>query len=212
MKLFGLTGALTWVLRFVIGMALVLTAISCGGGGSKTPIDTKPKEIGVVAFLGDSLTNGGFYGGQRLAVSPVDRMTAYAAGRWTGLNMAVDGMQCVNHPAPPLDAHAYVFRFGMADQVKGSVREVVNACLNDAVKALKEAGKTVYLVGVIHVPDPAQNAILAQWDADQKAIAKALDVVFIDVRALGQVSMNDDIHPDQAGSDRISRLIADTIL
>jgi hypothetical protein len=58
---------------------------------------------------------------------------------------------------------------------------------------------------------PAQNSELALWDADQKALAESLNAFFIDVRSLGHISMNDDIHPDQAGSDKTSRLIADSI-
>lgn len=211
MNAFRNTGGLWWLLRFMAVFTLCFVAAACGGGSHNSTTPTTPAPPKVVAFLGDSLTNGGFYAGASLEVRPVERMTSYAEGRWVGLNLAADGMRCVEHPKPPEDAYAYVFRFGMADQVKGSKREDVNACLRSSVKALKDAGKTVYVVGVINVQDPAQNSVLALWDADQKAIAESLNAFFIDVRSLGHISMNDDIHPDQAGSDKTSRLIADSI-
>lgn len=198
-----------WIQILVLVVVLsVVLLVGCGGGGKK---ESSAHESNLVAFLGDSLTNGGFYEGKKMGVSPVERMTEYAKGRWIGLNLAMDGMRCVDHPTPPKDAHAYVFRFGMADQVKGSTFEEVHDHLRESVYALKRDGKTVYITGIINVPDPVRNTILGEWDAEQRAIAIELGAIFIDVRALGQVSMNDDIHPDQEGSDKVSLLIASSI-
>lgn len=207
MLTFGLSGVTGNILGLIICLVIVF-AIIFVNNSKKAEVPQGPN---IVAFLGDSLTNGGFYEGKKMGVSPVERMTEYAKGRWIGLNLAMDGMRCVDHPTPPKDAHAYVFRFGMADQVKGSTFEEVHDHLRESVYALKRDGKTVYITGIINVPDPVRNTILGEWDAEQRAIAIELGAIFIDVRALGQVSMNDDIHPDQEGSDKVSLLIASSI-
>lgn len=196
------------VLRWFSLLCLVFLTLGCSGGSSG---GGEPAPVPQVAFLGDSLTNGGSYPGEKLAVSPVVRMTEYAQGRWTGVNYAVDGMRCVEHPVPQAGMRAYVFRFGMADQVKGTVLAELQDCLYKSVKSLLQMGNAVYLVGVIHVPDPSRNAILEDWDRAIRTIATSLGAPFIDVRSLGQVEMHDDIHPNQVGSDRVSRLIADSI-
>ena len=210
MEQFSVSGFISefWIQILIVGVVVLLVA--CGGGGPNKP--SPIHEPDVVVFLGDSLTNGGFYDNKKMDVSPVERMTQFANGRWVGLNLAVDGMRCVEHPKPPKDAYAYVFRFGMADHVKGSTFDEVHTHLRASVKALKEEGKTVYIVGIIRVPDPIRDEELDRWDAEQQAIALELDAVFIDVRSMGQVSMNDDIHPDQAGSDTVSSVIAGAIL
>lgn len=201
-----LTRCLGYFLALFAAGALMM---ACSGGSSSSDAPSTPTAH--VGFIGDSLTNGGLYDNQKLGVSPVVQMTQYASGRWIGVNYAVDGMRCVEHPVPAADHHAYVFRFGMADHVKGTTLTQLQDCLYTSINDLLKMGKTVYMVGIIHVPDPTRDQELTQWDSALKVLARSLGVPFIDVRSLGQVEMADDIHPNQTGSDRTSRLIADSI-
>lgn len=193
--------------KLFLGISLVVLA-SCGGNSSSTYTPPAPAYVG---FYGDSLTHGGFYEGKKMDISPVTMMTTYANGRWIGTDYAMDGMRCVEHPAVTPNLYAYAFRFGMADHVKGTKLPELADCLTKSVTALISNGARVYITGIIHIPDPIANAELGIWDAKLKEIAINTGATFIDVRSLGQVEMNDDIHPNQIGSDKVSFYIANAI-
>lgn len=208
---------------------LAVLVASCGGGSDGDPLGAlsphaapsalTPKSYPApfpdpitreVAFFGDSLTHGGDVGSDHLDPRPVPYMTWIANGRWHGNDLAENGMRCWELSAPSVVYDVYVFRYGMADYVKGTPLTDYLQCIDVVVEYAKSLDKPVYVVGIIKIPGP-MDSDLKIWNAALKAKAEELEVPFIDVRCMGILTMYDDIHPDQDGSERVSLFIASHI-
>jgi hypothetical protein len=196
----------------MIRALLVLMAcllISCGGGGSE------PAQIRV-AFYGDSVTSG-----DGLSPRPVPEIAAMAGV--VGIDHSRGGDWACNwRTVLDDDADVIVLRFAAADAVAHGMGGIddFEACL---VVLAGSTRKPVILTGTVWTaqPDglsPATYEALSQavtaYDARVRAVARTLRVPFVDIRSLpfaGRQDLRDDVHPSQAYSERISRLVADAI-
>jgi hypothetical protein len=185
-------------------LALLLFALlsACGGGGGG---DTQPVQI---AVYGDSLSSG-YVGSTRLSPTPVERLTEYSDGAFKAVDYSRSGMTA---PETKLAGQepVVVLRLGYADAVLG-VTDADHAKAIEALVAQAEgSGRRVVIVGVLMAPDE-YDARAQQFNAIQRSIAQRHGLQFVDVRSLGRVTMGDPIHPDRAGSDKVSMFIAKEI-
>lgn len=182
-------------------LALLLLALlsACGGGGGGEP---QPVNI---AVYGDSLSTG-YLADTRLSPTPVERLTEYGAGAFKAVDYSRSGMTAPEAKLAGQES-TVVFRLGYADAILGVSEADHTKAIEALVKQATGEGRRVVLVGVLTAPDE-HDAAARRLDAIQRDIAKRHGLQFIDVRSLGRVTMGDPIHPDRAGSDRVSLFIA----
>lgn len=188
-------------MRIIYALLLALLT-ACGGGGGWSP---QPVQI---AVYGDSLSSG-YVGNTRLSPTPVERLTEYGEGAFRAVDYARSGMTA---PETKLTGSEpiVVLRLGYADAILG-MTEADHAKAMEALVAQAEgSGRRVVIVGVLMAPDE-YDAQGQRFDAIQRGIAQRNGLQFIDVRSLGRVSMGDPLHPDRAGSDKVSMFIAKEI-
>lgn len=184
-------------------LALLLLALlsACGGGGDHQPVP--------VAVYGDSLSTG-YVADTRLSPTPVERLTEYSAGAIKAIDYAVSGIT-----APEVSIASgepvVLLRLGYADALKGVPEDAHAQAMESIVAQLKQSGRRPVIVGVLVAP-PEYDEAAQRLDTVQRGIAQRYGLQFIDVRALGRVTMGDPIHPDRAGSDKVSMFIAQELV
>jgi hypothetical protein len=205
--------------------ALCAALCGCGGGDAPTPHPT-PAQAGadVIEFYGDSLTFGSIDGPAgtltRLAVPPVRRAQELlgAAAVCVDLSLpgatvrdALDGVAMMpfgrfaDH-MQATGADTLVIRYGGADALRGVSLTDFERDLAHLVTLAQDAGKTVWLVGVIATQDGATD----DFDLAVERTADAFGTGFVNVRAV-PVTFPDDladpVHPAQGWSDRLTAAI-----
>lgn len=185
-------------------LALLLFALlsACGGGGGGDP---QPIQI---AVYGDSLSSG-YVGNTRLSPTPVERLTEYGEGAFRAVDYSRSGMTA---PETKLAGQepVVVLRLGYADAVLGVTDADHTKAIEALVSQAEGSGRRVVIVGVLMAPDE-YDAQGQRFDSIQRSIAQRHGLQFVDVRSLGRVTMGDPIHPDRAGSDKVSMFIAKEI-
>jgi len=176
---------------------------ACGGGGGD---DTKPI---AVAVYGDSLSSG-YVSNTRLSPTPVERLTEYSAGAIKAVDYSRDGMTAPEVKIAGNEAMV-LLRMGYADAVKGVDESAHTDAMESLIRSLIASGRTPVIAGVLTAPDE-HDAAAKRLDDIQRGLASRHGLQFIDVRSLGKVSMGDPIHPDRAGSDRVSLFIAQELV
>lgn len=191
-------------MRALLCLFFVLLS-ACGGGGGDS---TTPTAV-AVAVYGDSLSSG-YVSNTRLSPTPVERLTEYSAGVINAVDYSHNGMTAPEVKITGTET-VVLLRLGYADAVKG-VQDTTHAEAMEAiVLTLINSGRKPVIVGVLAAPDEF-DAKAQRFDVIQRNIAMRHWLQFIDVRSLGKVSMGDPIHPDRAGSDRVSLFIAQELV
>lgn len=188
-------------MRFIALLCLALLCACGGGGGDKTPVP--------VAIYGDSLSSG-YLADTRLSPTPVERLTEYAGGAIKAVDYSVSGLTA-SETSIKGGEPVVLLRLGYADAILGVPEELHQQGMERLVTQLKQDGKRVVIAGVLMAPDPYDTAAQRN-DAIQRNIAQRNGLQFIDVRSLGRVTMGDPVHPDRAGSDRVSLFIAQELV
>lgn len=187
-------------MRALLYLFFVLLS-ACGGGD-----DTKPI---AVAVYGDSLSSG-YVSNTRLSPTPVERLTEYSAGAIKAVDYSRDGMTAPEVKIAGNEA-VVLLRMGYADAVKGVDESAHTDAMESLIRSLLASGRTPVIAGVLTAPDEYDPAA-KRLDDIQRELAHRRNLQFIDVRSLGRVSMGDQIHPDRAGSDRVSLFIAQELV
>lgn len=188
-------------MRFIALLCLALLCACGGGGGDQTPVP--------VAIYGDSLSSG-YLADTRLSPTPVERLTEYAGGAIKAVDYSVSGLTA-SETSIKGGEPVVLLRLGYADAILGVPEEMHRQGMERLVTQLKQDGKRVVIAGVLMAPDPYDTAAQRN-DAIQRNIAQRHGLQFIDVRSLGRVTMGDPVHPDRAGSDRVSLFIAQELV
>lgn len=183
-------------MRALLYLFFVLLS-ACGGGD-----DTKPI---AVAVYGDSLSSG-YVSNTRLSPTPVERLTEYSAGAIKAVDYSRDGMTAPEVKIAGNEA-VVLLRMGYADAVKGVDESAHTDAMESLIRSLLASGRTPVIAGVLTAPDEYDPAA-KRLDDIQRELAHRRNLQFIDVRSLGRVTMGDQIHPDRAGSDKVSMFIA----
>lgn len=189
-------------MRALLCLFFVLLS-ACGGGGGD---DTKPI---AVAVYGDSLSSG-YVSNTLLSPTPVERLTEYSAGAIKAVDYSRDGMTAPEAKIAGNEA-VVLLRMGYADAVKGVDESAHKDAMESLILSLLASGRTPVIAGVLTAPDE-HDAAAQRLDNVQRGLASRHGLQFIDVRSLGKVSMGDPIHPDRAGSDRVSMFIAQELV
>lgn len=179
-----------------ITLVLAFALTACGGGGSDAQ-DT-------IAIYGDSLTTG-FINGQHLSPSPAERLAEYTGAR--AVSHAVNSRPAGDNVYTPGPENIVLLRVGYVDALLPTPTPVhaFSASMQRLIDSA--AGKRVVIVGVTQPPE--QYAASAQViDAALRDVAARNGLQFIDVWSVGRVSFGDPIHPDRAGSDKLTAFIA----
>ena len=192
------------------------------------PRPNKPPAVKTVGMYGDSITDG-----DGLDPRPVARMTELAQGAWVGVDYALGGSTVMDAvagtdprvPFGPWEKHmkidtSSVIVIGYAGATALRYPDKIDEytrLLEQMIVQAEWQGKIVVLRGMSHVPDLIKgysntdsirlNKALADFDQRTREIASRLDLRFVDLRLLpfaGQSDLMDEVHPNQAYSDRIS--------
>lgn len=188
-------------MRALLCLLFVLLS-ACGGGG-------EPTTPTAVAVYGDSLSSG-YVGNTRLSPTPVERLTEYGGGAFIAVDYSRNGMTAPEVKIAGNEPVA-LLRLGYADAVKGVAESAHAAAMELLIDSLLASGRTPVIVGVLTAPDE-HDAAAKRLDNIQRELASRYRLQFIDVRSLGRVTMGDPIHPDRAGSDKVSLFIAQELL
>lgn len=188
-------------MRALLCLFFVLLS-ACGGGGDSTSPTA-------VAVYGDSLSSG-YVSNTRLSPTPVERLTEYSAGAIKAADYSRDGMTAPEVKIAGNEA-VVLLRMGYADAVKGVDESAHTDAMESLIRSLLASGRTPVIAGVLTAPDE-HDAAAQRLDNVQHGLASRYGLQFIDVRSLGKVSMGDPIHPDRAGSDRVSLFIAQELV
>ena len=204
-------------------LCALLAALCAGCGGDSQPSPLAPRAR-IIEFYGDSLTFGSIAGpaGEltRLAVPPVRRAQELlgASALCVDLSLpgatvrdALDGVAMMpfgrfaDH-MQATGADTLVIRYGGADALRGVSLTDFERDLAHLVTLAQDAGKTVWLVGVIATQDGATD----DFDLAVERTADAFGTGFVNVRAV-PVTFPDDladpVHPAQGWSDRLTAAI-----
>ena len=188
-----------------------------------------------LTMYGDSIT-----GGDGLNPRPVARMTELAKGAWVGLDYSLGGSTVMDAvagtdprmPFGPWAKHmkidtssVIVIGYAGATALRNPDKiDEYERLLEQMVDQAQETGKTVILKGMSHVPELIKGysntdsirlyKALADFDQRTREIAARLGLRFVDLRLLpfaGQSDLMDEVHPNQAYSDRIGAFTVSAI-
>lgn len=176
--------------------------------------DAPAQPVGVVGFVGDSITDFNLAEIQRrLEECDAPPVTFDVLGGRQAMNDFVDpvngvlpsGLSAIEHIEQTVDPSVWVFEIGVNDmhvglaQTPSSVRVLIDGAL-----AQIDATDTVYWVNTYSVYAPAWPVFNAELEANER-------IVVLDWAAHAPTNNSDGVHPNDAGVQILSDMYCDAL-
>lgn len=203
--------------RSICQSVLAALMSACGGGGDPPKPTPAPVKLPVVAFYGDSITDGTHssdfivWTPTKWSPTPVETIRMLLGFAPTQvIDYSYSGAASTDAKIADDASTIVVIRFGVADAVRGLLPVEFGKNISRLITEARALGKQVLLTGLTH----AASADTLPWNLMMASVANLYEVPFVDVYALPfdpAVDLADPLHPSESYSHRIGAVIADKL-